>query len=300
MKSSYIAGFILCLAVVLISASVIAEDANIGESKRNDFNARLDHVRCRIELVKKQINLLSGVDASLNSYKAPLDTDYLKLQELAATLNSKEFSDYFTTTFKDNLMNAVKAIQDDKRNVRSTNLTREEKTSLRDNDKVITSEFAECINKADKNFTESRIKYFGAWINRWNNIISKMKEKGYDTSEMEGIVADTKKDLLLASDQIKNAGRSGKRIVVENAKNVHLHSWARFEIARIRSYLKSIESDSVAKGYQSNVDLIKAKLDEASNIAVVGKKYKEGEFEGVWKLIRDAAQMLKELNKKLR
>ena len=290
----------MCLAVILISASVIAEDSNIEGSKRNDFNARLDHLSCRIDLVKKQIDLLSGVDASLSSLKAPLDTDYAKLQEFANSFKVKEFSQYFTTTFKDNFMKTYKAIQTAKLQVIRSNLTKEERISLRDNHKTAVAQFAACINEADKNVAEIRAKYLDAWINRWNNVIAKMKEKGFDTTEMEAVVAEAQDKLKPALDSIKTAGKDARKTMMENARALHLHLWAKFEIARVSSYLKSIESDAVAKGYQADVDAIKAKLNEAGNIAVAGKRYKEGEFESVWKLIRDAAQMLKELNKKLK
>ena len=299
MKFTYIVIFMMFLAITLISAAVLAQDTDVDQNKRNDFNARLDHINCRINLVKKQIDLLSGVDTSLSSYKSLLDTDYSKLQELASSFKVKEFSEYFTNTFKDNFMNAFKAIQAAKLNIRKSNLTMEEKISLRDNHKTAIAEFATCINQADKNLADKRAKYLDAWINRWNNVISKMKEKGFDTSEMEAVVAEAQDKLKPALESVRDSTKDTRKTVMENARALHLHLWAKFEIARVRSYLKSIENDAIAKGYQSEVDAIKAKLDQASNTAVKGKRYKEGEFESVWKLIKDATQMLKELNRKL-
>ncbi len=127
-----------------------------------------------------------------------------------------------------------------------------------------------------------------------------MKEKGYDAAEMEAVVADAQTKLVPALEAVKNATKSTRKNSMENARNLHLHLWARFEIARLGSYLKSIEANATASGYSSDVDAIKAKLNEASKLAPSGKKYGPGEFETTWKAIKDAAQMLKDLNKKLK
>lgn len=293
---------LLGLAVILMSGIIIAqEDSAVKESKRNDFNARLSHIMCRIDLTKTQIDLLSGVDSNLTMYKEKLDADAVKLKEFADAMNHKEFGKYFTTSLKDNLKNAVVAIKDAKRDFKNSNLTVEEKKTLRVNHKAAITAFADCVNKADKGWGEKRAGHLNAWINHWNNVISKMKEKGYDTTEMEAVVSDAQSKLLPALEAIKSATtKEARKTAMENAKNLHLHLWARFEIARIKSYLNSVDDDAIAKGYQSEVDAINAKLTEAANLAVSGKKYKDGEFETVWTAIRDAAKMLKDLNKKLK
>lgn len=299
MRPIIIASFVIL--IVLLSMSVFAENHVITETKRNDFNARLSHISCRIDLTKKQIDLLSSTNTSIGSYKAALDADLAKLKELASAFNNKEFSDYYTTTFKDNLRNAVKAIKDVKLDVRKSNLTREEKTSLRTNHKTAIAEFADCVNKADKELGEKRAGHLNAWLNRWNNIIAKMKEKGYDTSEMESVVSDAQSKLLPALEEIKNAStKEARKTAMQNARNLHLHLWARFEIARVLSYLISIEDEAIEKGYQTEVNAIKAKLTGVSNLVVAGKKYGPGEFDSVWKAIKEATQMLKELNRKLK
>ncbi len=302
MKLNIILGVSFLVLSMVMTAIVIAQgDSEVNETKRNDFNARLEHISCRIDLTKKQIDLLSGVNSSIVSLKAPLDSDYTKLQEFANALNHKEFDRYFTTTFKDNLKNAVMAIKDTKKDFRTSNLTAGEKKTLRDNHKTAVSEFANCVNEADKDWADARAGHLNAWINKWNKIIERMKEKGYDTAEMESVVADAQSKLLPALEEIKNANtKEERKTAMQNARNLHLHLWARFEIARIRSYLASIESDAIAKGYESEVNIIKNKLTAASNLAVSGKRYGPGEFESVWETIRDAAKMLKELNRNLK
>lgn len=301
MKKIIIIGGVLGIFLLLMLGIVFAEDEKVSESKRNDFNARLAHINCRIQLTEKQLGLLTKINSNLSSHKALLDADYAKLQEFASALNHKEFNKYFTTTFKDNLKNASKDIKGAKRDFRKGNLTKEEKKTIKDEHKTTISEYADCINKADKDWAEARGGYLNAWLNKWKNVIAKMKENGYNTAEMESVVSDAETKLLPAIEAVKNAStKESRKSAMESAKNLHLHLWARFEIARIKSYLNFIESDANAKGYESDVTAIKAKLDEASALAVSGKKYKEGEFESVWAAIKDAAQMLKELNKKIK
>ncbi len=283
---------------IVASAIVIAEDEKISDSKRNDFNARLSHINCKIQLTEKQIDLLTKINNNLSSYKDNLDSDYKKLQEFASTLNHKEFNNYFTTTFKNNLKNAAMEINQAKKDFRKSNLTKDEKSTLKDGHKESISEYSDCINKADKEVSDARAGYLNSWINRWSNIIAKMKENGYDTSEMESVVSNAQTKLLPAIEAIKGATGNRKN-VMGTARNLHLYLWARFEIARLNSYLKSIEDDAIDNKYQTEINVIKGKINSVSTLAVEGKIYGPNDFEAVWKVIRDSAQMLKELNKKL-
>ncbi len=306
MKSEVVFGIagILFFSILILGIVIAQEDAadtKIKDTKRNDFNARLEHISCRIDLTKKQIDLLSGVDSNLSSYKTALDADVAKLKEFADVSDNKGFNDYLTKTLKDDLKKAVMAVKDAKGDFRKSNLTKEEKATLRDNHKTAISAFADCVSKADKDLVDARTEHLGKWIEKWNNIISKMKEKGFDTTGMESVVSDAQTKLLPALDAIKSAStKETRKTAMENARNLHLHLWARFEIARIKSYLSFIETDAVAKGYQTDVNVIKEKLSGATNLASEGKKYGPGEFESTWKAIRDTAQLLKDLNKKVK
>lgn len=171
---------------------------------------------------------------------------------------------------------------------------------MREFHRTALSEFADCVDKSDRDLAEARKGYLSAWLNRWENIIEKMKEKGHDTSEMESVLADAKNRLIPAREAIKTATKENRRSAMEDARNLHLYLWSRFEIARIRSYLKSIEDEAISAGYESDVNAINQKLTTAGNIAVPGKKHGRGEFESVWREIKDAAKMLKDLNKKLK
>ncbi len=294
------------LILLTTSFIVIAQESDDGNaevktSKRNDFNARVGHIMCRVDLTKSQIDLLSAVDSNLSSYKAALDADIAKLKEFAEAMNHKEFDKYFTTTFKDDLKKAVDAIKDAKIDFRKSNLTMEEKTTLKQNHKTVIAAFANCTNKAEKDLADKRVDHLDKWIMRWEKVIAKMKGKGYDTTEMESVVSDAKTKLVPALQAIKDATtKEARKTAMQNARNLHLHLWARFEIARIKSYLNSVDDNAAAKGYQAEVDAINAKLDEAAKLAVSGKKYGPGEFEDTWKAIKDAAKMLKDLNKKLK
>lgn len=302
MKKSRALSFFACFMLfsIFISGIVVADKHKIEEGKRNDFNARLQHISCKIDLTKKQIDLLSTVNSELNTHKDKLDADYSKLKEFAEAFDHKEFNSYLTTVFKNNLKNTAKDIRDAKRDYKKTNMTKEDKKQLRENHKKLDGEFAECMNKAEKVRVDNRIDYLNRWVTRWNAQIEKMKEKGYDTIEMEAVVKDATDKLSPALEAIKNSTKDNRKILMDNARNLHLHLWARFEIARINSFLKSIENDAVAASLQTDLGAIKSKLDEATKLAVEGKRYALGEFETTWSAIKDAAQMLKKLNKDLK
>ncbi len=303
MKSGKLMFVFFTLFVLFGSMIVIAEegDTEVKASKRNDFNARLSHINCKVDLIKKQIDLLSMIDNNLTSYKTSLDSDFTKLKEFADAMNHKEFDSYFTTTFKDNLGLAVNAVKTAKGAVIRSNLTKEERSTMKTDHKAIISEYADCVNKRGGEVGEKRADHLNSWIEKWNKVIAKMKEKSYETAEMESVVSDAQNKLIPALQTIRDATtKEARKTAMENARNLHLHLWARFEIARIKSYLGSIEDDAIAKGYQADIDAINARLNDADKLAVSGKRYKGGEFETVWMAIKDAAKMLKDLNKKLK
>lgn len=287
------------LALITLTTFVVANTNEIDQATRNDFNARLEHVTCKIELTKKQIELLIVVDPELEQHKQVLDEDKLNLQAFAEGWEHKDFNTYLTTIFKDNLKNAVKELRDAKLTLRKSALTRDEKIKIRDNHKIITEEYASCTSIADDNWVKSRVQYLNAWVLRWNTLLNEMKEGGYDISEMEKVMIEVNEQLLPEIENLRDSTKDNRRIFMQNARSLHLHSWARFEIARINSYLDSVEEKANEKGYQTMVDSIKVKLEEASALASPGKRYAPGEFEAVWKTLKDTVQMLKEMNKKL-
>ncbi len=301
MKILKISMVFFLVLVVLFANLISAEERVIKESKRNDFNARLEHIMCRIELTQGQLELLSSVNSSLILYKDTLDEDLAKLKEFADAANQKEFGNYFTTTLKNNLRNAVTAVKNAKIQFRRSNLTQDEKKTLIDNHKSAIVEFSDCVNEADNNFAEARASYLSAWISKWNKIIERMKESGYNTDEMKSVVNEAESKLLPALEKIKDAyNKEERKRSMQDARNIHLHLWARFEIARMEAYLKSIEEEAIASGYKEDFSIIKNKLGAISRLAVAGKKYGQGEFDTVWKTIKETNDMLKELNKKLR
>ena len=145
----FIIAISFAVITLFLSTGILADD-NVNETRRNDYTARLSHINCRIQLTKTQLEIFSLANSSITSYKAPLDADYAKLQELATALNHKEFDRYFTTTFKDDLKNAVKAVQAQKFNIKKANITMEQKKNLKGLNKEAIAEFANCTNDAYK------------------------------------------------------------------------------------------------------------------------------------------------------
>ena len=300
MKQVSLAITISFIILIIFSSAIVLAKDETEESKRNDLNARLEHINCRIDLTKKQIDILSSINPEISSNKAVLDADYSKLQEFAAALSHKDFDKYLTTTFKEDLRDASDAIRSAKTDLVKKNFTREQKIALRDSHKTVMSEFADCVNQADKEMAEARADHLNSWIVKWNNLINGMKSRGDDTTEMQSVVADAQNKLLPAIEKIKISAKDNRRTAMQDARNLHLHLWAKFEVARLRSYLASIENEAADVGYKTEIDTIKNKLQATSNITVAGKRYAPGEFEAVWKSIRDTAQLLKDLNRKLK
>lgn len=299
MKYIILLSIMSCMLASVLLAGIIYAQEDVQAEKRNDYAARLEHIDCRIDLTKKQIDLLSSMNETLIEHKNTLDTDYAKLKESGDALNHTAFR-YAFAELRDDLKETARDIREVKKDIRTMNKTKEERKVLRENHQTLMREFVLCLNETENKKLDSRIAYLNRWITRWNGAIEEMKAKGYNTSEMESVVMDAQEKLIPAIEALKNSTTENRKMLMEEARSLHLHLWARFQIARVRSYLSSIESDAIAKGYQAEVDAIKTKLNTASTLAVEGKKYGPGEFETTWKTIREATRMLKELNKKLK
>lgn len=299
MGKTFIVIAVSFMVLTIMSASALADELN--DSKRNDFNARLEHIACKIQLTKTQLDIFSAVNSNITSYKDVLDADYVKLAEAAAGMDPQEFSRaVFNTSFRSDLQDAVKAIRTAKVDFVKSNITKDEKKNMSAKHKQAIADYANCTASADKNWTEARVQFLQGWINRWEKTIEDMKNEGYNTSEMESVVADAKKKLTPAVQTLaNNSYKSARKKAMEDAQNLHLHLWARFQIAKVRSFLSFIEPKATSSEDSAKVTAIKAKLDEAAKLAIAGKKYAPGEFSKVWGLINDASKMTKELFKTL-
>src|SRR3990167_740475 len=195
------------IILIVLCVGVFADNDRVSDTKRNDYNTRIAHISCKIDLTKQQIDILSAIDSNISSHKTALDNDLIKLKEFASAFNHKEFNDYFSATLKSNLRDSAKAIRDIKlTDFRRSNLiSRDEKLRLRDSHKLMMDEYSECVKNSENDWADKRAGHLNSWIEKWEDVIEHMKEKGYDPSEMETVVADANSKLLPALEAIRNA-----------------------------------------------------------------------------------------------
>jgi hypothetical protein len=286
---------IVCvLGLLLLASAAIAEE----NATTNNLNARYQHILCRAELAKAQAGILSETVESTPS-EDTINANMETLKGYADAGDIKGFNNYAKTTVTSSFKTFNSKMIAARNEWKSLNMSRLQRReglvqSISAWKDALTA-FSDCNNNARRNIADVRIQQVTTAVEKWNQIIADMKAKGLTTTDMEAVVADAAElnaQLQEAQQITEDAAYNAK---IEEIRQLHLHLWARFSIARIESYLQQIEPKATEAGMTEPVNQIKAMLSSSKAIAAKGNKYAEGEFEQTWQNIYQAGEKLKKL-----
>jgi hypothetical protein len=288
--------FIALLALLLLATAAVAEE----NLTRNNLEARYQHMACRAELVKAQAEIMSGMVNSTPDADT-ITANIQKLKEYSDAGDVKGFNTYAKTT----LTTSFKAFSGKMLASRNEWVTmnksrrerREALTEAITDWKAAIAAFSDCNNNARRNLATVREQQVTAAIEKWNQIISDMKAKNLNTTVMEEVVADAEELNAMLQEANGISDDTAFNAKIEEARQLQLHLWARFNIARIESYMQALEPNVTSDKDKETVSQIRAMLSSSKAIAAKGDKYPEGAFEQVWQNISQAGEKLKQLAK---
>jgi hypothetical protein len=292
---------IICaLALLILAVPVFADD---NATSRNNLEARYTHLSCKAELVKAQSGILSKLVNSTPGADT-IDANMEKLKQYADSGDVKGFNTYAKTTLTSSFKTFGGKLLTARNDYKTLNISRKEKregleTAVTDW-KAAMAAFGDCNNNAKRNLVDVREQDITKTIDNWSSIVSDMKSKGLNTTEQEAVIADAGQLQAMLQDAQQATDDAAFQAKIEEARQLQLHLWARFYIARIESYLQQIEPKAIEAGKTEQVSEIRGLLNSSKAIAANGSKYAEGEFEQTWQNINQAGEKLKELAKSLK
>jgi hypothetical protein len=272
------------------------------QARGNELDARYSHLVCKINLgVAQAENLADYVSAdTLTEQNDQIISDLEILNGYVESGNVSAFNNFEKTTLRTDVKDLQDLIKGLTHDIKALNLSDEEKKSIRDSWKESVSAYAQCNSESKKDVVSARSNFIDEQISEWNDAIEAAKLEGIDTSDLEEIVADAQ-ELSKILDEAANATTDDlMKAKIDEVRNLHLHLWARFNIAKVDAYLSEVETQANEAGKQDKVAEIRELLSEASAIAQPGKVYADGEFQATWQKIKSASDKLRELVKSLK
>ncbi len=286
-----------CGQLILAMAQGVSALA-IDSAVEDEMAARVKHLECRVNLAGDQIAALAQAPnaTNLSSHAEKLDTDLDTLKELVDPEKRKAFRDYIHDTLRQDLKDAKTALKDGKQALKDLNISTDVRKEIKADFKAAREDFADCQSAAQTSLIEARIAHYEARSERWDRIVEKAKNESLNTTGLEAIVEQGRTELLPALEAAKAAtDPAAREQALKETRSLHLHLWARFEIARVRMYLALVLGEDATK-----VDQVTDLLSQAETLAAPGRQYAPGEFDTVRTNIKEAAKLTKELLKAAR
>ena len=281
--------------IFALFATILLTTISYGAS--NEINARYTHLQCRQTLAAAQA-------AELAKYvTAPsmdnLNADMVELKKRADTGIGRDFNNYIKNTIMSDFKNFQTELKTARAGLKNAQITKENRQALKDAWKSAVESFSQCNTNAQKDLVAARSQTISDDVTKWDAEVANMKSKGLDTTEEEAVITDAKA-LVTKLDGMATSDDATFKTQLDEARDSHLHIWARFHAARLTSYLGKIKADAIAKGYAAQVSQIEDLLNSAKAMALPGKKYPENGFLQTWQNIRDAQTKLRDITKALK
>ncbi|HIH23278.1 TPA: hypothetical protein HA238_06120 [Candidatus Micrarchaeota archaeon] len=294
-------GLKFVFAFFALSMLVMAQGGELKELKNNVLVAKYDQVACRASFYDgilqdaKDLGLGSRYNISVDALREKIGTDLVALKSAAENADRKGFLDAMQLLLQDG-KDVVLTYNDVKNAVRKD---KDMRLALRKSFVDNKQKMAECLRENALHVGKAQIDYVKEWRARQLERIKKLKEKGIDTTNMSDVVSEADEKVSELEDAVSTGDGQN---VIEKEKELrqrHLHIWARYQVASIDAVLSKMNDRAVAMGYDEDVEDIRALLADVTDKTMPGKAYDQGDFETVVKELKDAAQKLRVLYKKI-
>lgn len=284
---------LICImfGLMLLSISFAEENAT------NILNLRYNLIACTVNSALSLIDYgKSTTNVSSNGLEDNLETGLSTLKTYANKGDKQGFAEFLRGTLKENLKNATTYL----RSLRAQWIQSGKAIETREYFNTVKSTRVACVHNAKSVLMNAQIERIHSRIDKLKNITDRLSNKSVDTSGMKEILgeAQTNLDRMKEAAETENATIISKTI--EELRGQHLHIWARFHAEKISAILKSVEHSAIENGYQGDVDSIKSRLDDIAEATQVGVKYTPDVFEQVKNDLKESANLLRELIKKLK
>lgn len=153
-------------------------------------------------------------------------------------------------------------------------------------------EYSSCMSNATRSRVHAEVESFQEWHGKGQNIANQMKERGYDTSDLEGILAgaeDVSEDL---EDDVDSAGNYEEMNEVRNnAWKKEFYMWTEFHAERFNLLLDRMDERSEGE-YSSQIEEVRMRLANSLELNE-NKSYGTSEAAEAKQMLNEAAQQMR-------
>ena len=297
MKKLFVLGLVLFVGMGL--AFALGEDSAFGMDVRKAvMQMHAAQLGCRVDFLTTMLEHSEEYTGeSYDEIKDALSSSMEDVYKAAEENNLEAFLEAVKKT-KGYFREAVQTIHDARveaiKNYNGTNRP-EFIRQMKEDFNSAQKEFTECHVEATRKRISAEIEMNRYWINTWRKSAKNMKERGYDTTELDRI-------LDRADENTEDMGKVNKRekdVDVEKLLEErrmrwehHLYLWAKYHSERLNLLLDRIEERT--DGYEEQVGEIREILDRASSIGD-DEYYTSEEYREAREYLLDATKKISEL-----
>jgi hypothetical protein len=126
-----------------------------------------------------------------------------------------------------------------------------------------------------------------------------MNHKNLTVAELESIKAELNIAIQQLQDAINTGNSTNTKAALDSIREDKLHLWARFEVARLNSYMNKVEEIAAKHNRTDKINELKALNGKVQDYVTPGKAYDKGDREKVWNEIKSTSKELTVFSKEL-
>lgn len=319
MNKNWIIGLVLVLA---LSGTVLADNnstnnstgtnvtGNDTETYGKALEVRYEHLICKVGFTSAQIELFDEYVATdlsgLEDSKETLN-DYLEVLEGYVEDNNRTaFDKYLEETFRPEFNNVTRELNSLKRDFNRYNLSNSTRTEFIDDLKDLKEEYSDCVNDKELKMGRLMQRHMDNWNKQYMNNIRKMNRNGFNTTEMDAIIANMSARNAQLQALIESGNITKLKEFMEQYKEESMYFATKMEIEKLKTYKSRLDEESNKYNKTERVKNIDKHLEDAERYSQRHQgddqdtdNETDEDYEDAWDNIKGANHEMKELSKEI-
>jgi hypothetical protein len=327
-KSAALALFMLVAVLAIPSFAAGTTTASTATQTGYFLQAREQHLSCTVDFTSSVMNdVVNAVpqDSSgpLSADISRLNGDESQLSSLASAGDPDAFDSFVTGTLTKDVTQSISDLHAARRGFKGDNITNATLTQLNSGYSTARSTLTSCNDGAVSTLLQARINEFTATISDWNNKISELGAKGFDTTAMQAVASGATTDVVTP---LQTALQSGNQAQMVSALQTYCigddcngyngsqpydyHGFAQMALDVLQAEVSKASTDPiVANLTAAGVTIDTGALSDAtqqldgvsSTLASVGTaKYAAGQEQSIESSLKQAAEDLVQYTQSIR
>ncbi len=252
------------IILVLVLALFVVPLVSAEAVKENLLAATSNALKCKTDFFVGVLNSMAANITSaenLTQYAVKLQNDSKQIETLATQNDLDALKAFIKTTYDPDLKSAREAVNS-WRNSNNKNLTKEQKTSLKESYAKVEKDFNDCQLPAFKEMANRRIEEFNSHLAHYQNVTDKLSARGVNASAMQKVIDDARLQIIVPlQNEIANATTEKevkdalkKYCLYDGCRNgINYHLAVRFEIAKLGATSEFLKTEGNLSRYGDKI-----------------------------------------------